>query len=282
MEIRDDGYYILTEEEKERMIQKAKGRSLAEKNPELAGQWNAEKNGDLRPEMVTANSHKKVWWKFSYFDNTTGKFWMFIWLADIASRNNGLGCPYLSGRAVWEGFNDLQSKYPEIATEWHPTKNGELLPTMVTAKSHKLVWWLLPYDDPITGKHFDFEWQAVISSRVGGNGCPYLSNEKVWLGYNDLATTHPNVAKQWHPTKNGKLNPTDVLAGSDKKVWWYLCYFDVNTGKTHYFEWEALINKRALRGYGCPYLSGHAVWQGYNDLATIYPEILSNMKSEIR
>ena len=35
-----------------------------------------------------------------------------------------------------------------------------------------------------------------------------------------LQETHPQVADQWHPTKNGDLTPAEVLPYSRKKVWW--------------------------------------------------------------
>ena len=31
---------------------------------------------------------------------------------------------------------------------------------------------------------------------------------------------NPDLAKQWHPTKNGTLTPADVTLHSGKKVWW--------------------------------------------------------------
>ena len=37
---------------------------------------------------------------------------------------------------------------------------------------------------------------------------------KLIRGVNDLATTHPKLAVEWHPTKNGELKPSDVSAGS--------------------------------------------------------------------
>ena len=66
---------------------------------------------------------------------------------------------------------------------------------------------------------------------------------KLIVGINDLATTHPNIAAEWHPTKNGDLKPSDVSSFSHKKVWW-LC------AKGH--EWQAQINARN-RGNGCPF-----------------------------
>ncbi len=56
------------------------------------------------------------------------------------------------------GKNDLATLYPKLAKEWHPSKNGDLTPESVLPNSNKKVWWLLPYDDPITGKHGCFSF----------------------------------------------------------------------------------------------------------------------------
>ena len=241
-------------------------------NPELATQWHPIKNGNLKPTDVTIGSNRKVWWLLPYDDIKTGKHFNFEWQDTITNRIHGYACPYLSGHAVWKGFNDLQTTNPELAKQWHPTKNSNLKPTDVTAGSDKKVWWLLPYDDIRTGKHFDFEWQAKVNNRVNGRMCPYLSGKAVWLGFNDLQTANPELAKQWHPTKNSNLKPTDVTAGSDKKVWWLLPYDDIGTGKHFDFEWQATISHRNI-DCSCPYLSGRAVWKGFNDLQTVNPEL---------
>jgi hypothetical protein len=57
-----------------------------------------------------------------------------------------------------------------------------------------------------------------------------------------MATTHPALVAEWHPTKNGDLTPADVFAGSGRKVWW-LCE------EGH--EWEAIGSSRTW-GTGCP------------------------------
>lgn len=221
-------------------------------NPELAKQWHPTKNGNLKPADVTAYSRKKVWWLLSYDDAKTGKHFDFEWKAAIYGRHDGNGCPYLNGRAVWKGFNDLQTVNPEFAKLWHPTKNGNLKPTNVMANSNKIVWWMYQYNN-LDGTHFNFEWKASINSRNRGNGCPYLSGHAVYRGFNDLQTVNPELAKQWHPTKNGNLKPTDVTANSEKKVWWFLSYNDEKTGKNFNFEWKAMICNRN-NGNGCPYL----------------------------
>jgi hypothetical protein len=63
----------------------------------------------------------------------------------------------------------LAYRFPELAKERHPTKNGTLLPSQVFPGSNKKVWW------KCTEGH---EWQAVIYSRNNGNGCPICANEK--------------------------------------------------------------------------------------------------------
>ena len=249
-----------------------KRKSLVEEAPELAKQWHPTKNGDLKPTDVTLYSHEKVVWYLPYDDPETGKHFDFEWEDYIYNRARGCGCPYLVGRRVWPGYNDLATKAPELAKQWHPTKNGDLKPTDVTCGKNKKVFWYLPYDDPETGKHFDFEWEEYINIRAGGCGCPYVCGQKVWAGYNDLATKAPELAKEWHPTKNGDLKPTDVTLHSNEKVVWYLPYDDPETGKHFDFEWEDYIYSRA-RGRGCPYLSGQRVWAGYNDLASSHPEV---------
>ena len=254
--------------------------SLAEARPDLAKEWNYEKNGDLKPKDVSCGSNKKVWWKLPYdvpddypVEHLRGKHFDFEWMAFINDRNSkNLGCPFLSGQSVWNGFNDLASVRPDLAKQWHLTKNGNLRPTEVAVNSRKKVWWIFPYDDPETGRHHDFEWQASIQSRNHGSGCPYLSHQLIRKGFNDLQTVNPELAKQWHPTKNGNLKPTEVTANSNKKVWWLLPYDDPKTGKHFDFEWQARVYDRN-KGYGCPYLNGQAVWEGFNDLATMNPDI---------
>ena len=259
--------------------------SLAEARPDLAKEWNYEKNGDLKPEDVSCGCNKKVWWKLPYdvpddypVEHLRGKHFEFEWEASINNRTRGAGCPYFYGR-VWKGFNDLQTVNPELARQWHPTKNGNLTPTQIAAKSNKKVWWLFPYDDPNTGKHFEFEWQAIISSRNAGLGCPFISGKAVWEGFNDLQTVNSELARQWHPTKNGDLKPTQVTANSSKMAWWILSY-DVpldypvkHLRDKHFdFEWQAKIQSRN-NDRGCPYLSRQAVWEGFNDLQTVNPEL---------
>ena len=126
--------------------------------------------------------------------------------------------------------------HPIAAKMWHPTKNPDYDIEDITFGSEKMVWWFYPYDDPKTGKHFDFEWEQQVCSLVKTEICPFLQNKRLWKGYNDLETLYPEIAAEWHPTKNKGLAPSDVFSKAGKKVWWYLPYDDPKTGKHFDFE----------------------------------------------
>lgn len=96
--------------------------------PDLAAEWNDERNGSLKPEHVTPYSNKKVWWRCAL-----GHEWQAV-IAARAVENSG--CPYCTGRRVLAGFNDLGTLYPDISSQWHDTLNGNLTPEMVTPGSH--------------------------------------------------------------------------------------------------------------------------------------------------
>ena len=175
-----------------------KDYNLAVCNPQLAEEWHPTKNGSLTPKDVTAGSDKKVWWRCSKNEKHPP------WQATINHRSNGCGCLYCSGRRVCND-NCLQTVNPRLAKEWHPTKNGNLLPKDVTPYSNKKAWWQCRKNKEHP------PWQAVISDRNNGYGC--CRNCK------SLQTVNPKLAKEWHPTNNGSLTPNDVTTGSDKKVW---------------------------------------------------------------
>ncbi len=132
---------------------------------------------------------------------------------------------------------NLQKLFSDLAKEWHPTKNDSLTPRDVTPNSGKKVWWRC-------SKNKSHEWGAIISDRNRGRGCPYCAGRKARID-NCLKTVNPQLAKEWHPTKNDSLTPRDITPFSNKKVWW-LC------SKNQNHEWDAIINNRNV-GRGCPY-----------------------------
>ncbi|MBP1546344.1 MAG: hypothetical protein J6A37_07080 [Oscillospiraceae bacterium] len=221
-------------------------------NPEIANEWNYEKNGNLKPEYFAANSGKKVWWKCSKGHE---------WQATMNSRNHGHRCPYCSGLCAVKGENDLNTVNPSLAKEWNYERNNGLTPMDVLPNSDKKVWW------KCQNGH---EWQATIGNRNKGCGCPYCTSRKVLKGYNDLQTINPCLANEWNYEKNNGLTPVNVTPGSNKKAWW-------RCSNGH--EWQASIADRNS-GRGCPYCTGKKVLKGYNDLQTVNPTLAKEWNYE--
>lgn len=132
-----------------------------------------------------------------------------------------------------KGYNDLESQNPTLAKEWDYDRNTSS-PSDVTVASGKKVWWRCSKGH---------EWEATISKRSNGRGCPYCSGQKVLKGYNDLATLNPTLMEEWNYNKNIDILPTEVSAHSGRKVWW-------KCSKCNH-EWQTTIDKRS-NGRGCP------------------------------
>lgn len=171
------------------------------------------------------------------------------------------------------GTNDLQSQRPDLAAEWHPTKNGDLTPLNVSVYSARTVWWQI--EEVRYGKVFLLEWKATISNRTNGAGCPYTSKppKKLLKGFNDLSATNPELAEKWHPFKN-HITPDMVFENTDRKFWWY--HEAERWGKKFIHEWQASpkVVKRGGKAGGCPICHGIKVLFEYNDLYTCTPEIV--------
>lgn len=129
----------------------------------------------------------------------------------------------------------IASMHPIVADEWDYEKNFPLTPDYVADGSKRYVWWKCKL-----GHSY---YMAIGNRTAQGQSCPYCSGKKVLPGFNDLATIHPSISKEWDYEKNKQLRPSDVLACSGKKVWWK-CSSCGN-------RWSACISNRVY-GTGCP------------------------------
>lgn len=214
---------------------------------ELLEQWDATRNLPLTPAKLSHGSKQKVWWRCQKGHS---------WQAAVYTRTgSGTGCPVCAGKIPLAGETDLATLYPQLAHQWHPAKNGGLTPDQVLPGSHRKVWWICEKGH---------EWQASVDSRVSGSGCPVCSGRKVVPGENDLTTQFPQLAAQWHPTKNGALSPQQVTSCSNRKVWW-----ECERGHAY----QAAVAARTMSRSGCPYCAGRKVLAGFNDLATKFPDL---------
>ena len=172
-------------------------KSLAEERPDLISQWSPD--NDLSPSDVSCGSHKKVIWKC-----VKGHTWQAIVKNRVLA---GSGCPYCEHRAVLKGYNDLQTLFPDVAKNWAP--NNRLKPSEVSSRSNTEVLW------QCENGH---EWKARVADRTDGHGCPYCAGQRVWKGFNDLVTTHPEVAAEW--SDKNSFSPDTITYKNRSNVWW--------------------------------------------------------------
>jgi hypothetical protein len=219
---------------------------MATTHPELSAEWHPTRNGDLTPMHVFAGGNRKIWWLC-----VDGHEWE---VSGNQRVNYGTGCPVCSGKRIVSGVNDLATLRPDLATQWHGSRNGDLSVHHISPWTNTKIWWQCERGH---------EWLAAGNQRMGGTQCPVCAGSALLPGFNDMATTHPALAAQWHPTKNCDLTTADVLAGSSTKFWW-IC------SEGH--EWQAAGNSRTS-GKGCPICVGQKLLRGYNDMATTHPEL---------
>jgi hypothetical protein len=158
----------------------------------------------------------------------------------------------------------LSLTHPDLIKEWHPYKNPKPIESVSAGNSTDKIWWICPKSH---------EWTSTIYNRTRKNGsnCPYCSHRRLYHdGSNSLAVELPELAKLWHPTKNGDLRPIQVVAGGEKKYFW-----KCPNGNDH--EWQSSIHgilstTKRFKGNGCPVCSGIKVVKS-NCLATLYSEI---------
>ena len=178
-----------------------------------------------------------------------------IWKAPMQSRTNVIrasGCPVCTNRKILRGYNDLATLFPGLISSvdgWDPTKIG--------AGSSKILDWKC---------ELGHKWRTSVKQRTyggyqkNGTNCPYCAGTKVLPGFNDLASTHQDLATQ----ANG-WDPTTVIAGSSKSVSW-------KCSKNH--VWNALVVSRTReRAADCPYCTNRKLLKGFNDLQTTHPDI---------
>ena len=196
-------------------------RSLAAKYRKVAKEWITERNAPLTPDMVWPGTHEEYWWqcpKVSYHQYKR---------ACYLRTTQGQGCPYCNSRNDVHPKDSLAARFPKIAKEWDKALNEGLTPERVTPNSGRRIWWRC---------RAGHAWQGTPDARVGHDAaCPVCRS---------LAVRFPALATEWHPTKNGKLQPDSVAAGTGRKVWW-------RCRKGH--AWQATVASRTGLGTGCPH-----------------------------
>lgn len=184
--------------------------SFADAFPEKAKEWHPTKNGTLKPNMFKPGSNFKAWWICPDCGNEYEQ--------SLAHRKSGGGCPKcaIKYQSITLRMNLVKKNgsisNPLLLADWNYEKNGDKKPDFYTRSSQEKVWWKCH----ICG----YEWQARISNREHGRGCPKCANRQLIVGYNDFATKHPELLNEWLYEKNTNIDPQHIHYKSLKYVWW--------------------------------------------------------------
>lgn len=129
-------------------------RSLSVKEPEIALEWNFERNGALTPRNFSVGSKTKVWWRCPKGHD---------YEASVLSRTSmRSGCPFCNSKRAYTG-NSLEGRFPDLADEFAIDKNDGLKPSQITYGSKRKVWWRCK------NQHL---FQATVNSRTSqGSRC---------------------------------------------------------------------------------------------------------------
>ena len=219
---------------------------LMSKYPELVeSEWDWVKNNEkgLKPDSIMPSSRLKTWWRCEHYAHN---YEMAVY---NKTGPNKQGCPYCTGHKVLRGFNDLNSKYPELVKsswDWNRNSKNDLKPDEITYGSHKLAAWKCSV--------YKHDYTMTINHRITGTGCPYCAGNKVLPGFNDLASQYPElVNSEWNYARNNaiKLYPNEITSSSNRKAWW-IC-----SECGH--EWFTSVAHRTsvMNPTGCPKCAEH-------------------------
>jgi len=174
--------------------------------PDIAASWHPTANGPLTPQHISIGSSMRVYWWCEEHE--------YEWVAKVSSRtHDGRGCPVCGGRVVLPGVNDLATLLPDVAQYW-VSGDDDLAPSSVSPGSGRVATWKCINGLPHT-------FRRVIGQRVRHPSCPVCRGYVVLPGFNDLATRHPELVAEWHPTLNNTA-PDQVVPGNTR--WWWRCH----------------------------------------------------------
>jgi hypothetical protein len=143
------------------------------------------------------------------------------------------GCPHCRGAQTARNRQCLADILPEIASQWHPTRNGRHTPQNVAWTSQRRVWW--------RADCCGHEWQEPVRrrdmyQRLRCPNCRTILDSLVWQ--------NPALAAEWSPTNPISAWQVRPHAATDFVPEW-ICA----TNPEH--VWQAPLSTRS-NGAACP------------------------------
>ena len=218
---------------------------LTTTHPVLAKEWSP--NNKRTPQEFWKSSRQYVLWICPRCNSE--------YSAEIRSREVGDdACPYCSGLRIKRGVNDITTTNPELLPEWSP--NNQRAPWEYRKTSGDYALWICPKC------HGEYS-HRIQSRELGDNSCPFCRGFRVLKGYNDLATTHPELAKEWSPQNK---NPIEACLKTSHDYALWICPKCKG-------EYSFRINNREEGDDACPFCRNSRVLPGFNDLEALAPQL---------
>ncbi|KAJ8610007.1 hypothetical protein CTAYLR_006628 [Chrysophaeum taylorii] len=138
---------------------------------------------------------------------------------------------------------------PSWVREWlHPTRNARTTLSASDDDDDDASSWKI-FQCPKAADHVWCARPADLAARGPKAACPCCALIQV-SSTNCVKTTHPAIAEEWHPTKNGRHvpSPRETLSSAKAAVW-----FRCRRNDRH--EWRAVVANRCA-GEPCPFCAG--------------------------
>jgi len=254
--------------------------SMRSTHPELAEEFDMEKNAPLTPDDVVAGTDMQLFWRCTTISETPCGY---EWQTTGNHRAGTLqtGCPVCAGNDIHQdGRNSMRTTYPELAEEFDMEKNAPLTPDIIKAGTNKKLHWVCRI---ISETPCGYKWVTSGEKRSArGHGCPVCSesgqNAIHHDGRNSMRTTHPELAEEFDMERNHPHTPDNVKAGTHLNLYW-VCRTISETPCGH--RWLTVSKNRSRNGDGCPACSNRVVHEdGRNSMRNTHPELAEEFDME--
>jgi hypothetical protein len=200
--------------------------------------WYPANNQGKLPADFTHGSGLKVWLRCPGCQHGCGR--VHEWEAraiDIARNVERRVCPRCESFGTFCPCRSVEN-HPTLSREWHPDNPH---PSTVSSSSRFKAKWLCPRGHP--------SFVATCNSRCTLNsGCPVCGNAKRGTTRHPPVSERPDLLKDWMHERNDKP-PSEVTLGSHYRAWW-------KCSNREHPPWQATVERRALKGTGCPKCRG--------------------------